>query len=73
MIKNADKTRPHGVPVFLVIVVDTCTSDSVRTCCCLFVRKSRTNSCSLARMLYSDSLPLRIQGYRDTIKGGGVV
>ena len=57
MNKNADKTHPCGAAVFIVMVEDF--SDSV-TYCCLFVRKSRINSCSLAGMFYSASLLIRI-------------
>ena len=60
MNKNADKTHPCGPgdPVFIVMVEDIL--HSVRTYCCLFVRKSRTHNCNLAGMLYSASLLIRI-------------
>ena len=58
MNKNADKTHLCGAPVFIVMVEHI--SHSVHAYCCLFVRKSRTNNCNLAGMLYSASLLIRI-------------
>ena len=60
MNNNADKTHPCGAPVFIVMVEGI--SHSVRTYCCLFVKKSRTNNCNHAGMLYSVSLLIRIWG-----------
>ena len=58
--KNADKAHPCGAPAFISMVGDF--SDLVRTYCCQLVRKSRTNSCNRAGMLYSTSLLIRIWG-----------
>ena len=47
--KKADKTHPCGPPVLIVMMDDSL--DSVRTYCCLLVRKSTTNDCNLAGTL----------------------
>ena len=48
--KKGDKTHPCDAPVLMVMMDDRLAF--FRTYCCLLVRKSSANNCSLAGILY---------------------